>query len=99
MEELSKQQIKHYIIVNLSYNLTHKLLKEKIYSQIIRNITEHIISVNNINTKHFVKAIINNANRNNLLYSLLCDSFVWGKTPEEFKYWYNLYRKYLYENY
>lgn len=43
MKKLSKQQIKHYVIVNLSYSLTHKLLKEKIYSQTIRNITEQVI--------------------------------------------------------
>lgn len=29
METLTKQEIKHYIIVNLSYNLTHKLLKKR----------------------------------------------------------------------
>lgn len=57
MKKLSKRQIKHYVIVNLSYSLTHKLLKEKIYSQTIRNITEQVILYDNANIK--LKAIIN----------------------------------------
>ena len=81
MKKLSKRQIKHYVIVNLSYSLTHKLLKEKIYSQTIRNITEQVILYDNANIK--LKAIINQANRYNLLHCLLSSSFLWCETPKE----------------
>lgn len=99
METLTKQEIKHYIIVNLSYSLTHKLLKEKIYSQVVRNITKRIISTNDVNIKYLLKSIINNANRYNLLHYLLKSGFLWSQTPEKFNYWDKLFKKYYNENY
>ena len=99
MENLTKQEIKHYVIVNLFYNLTHQLLKEKIYSQVIKNIVEHIVSINNVKIEIFTKTLISSINKNNSLYCLLFEGFVWSETPEKFDYWYDLSYKYLYENY
>lgn len=50
MEILTKREIKHYVIVNLSYNLTHKALKEKIYSQIIRNLVDELLDIQKMKT-------------------------------------------------
>lgn len=100
MKTLIKQEIKHYVIINLSYSLTHKALKEKIYSQIVKNLVDELLDIQKWNLHKIlpINEYINDINKKDKLYYLI-GSFTSWHTPEGDSYWNKLFKKYYNENY
>ena len=96
-----RKQLKHYLIVNLSYKLTKQLLDEKIYSQVINSvINDTIAETESFYEIHKDYLLIHLVERELKLIieaddiSVLLDAMNWETTPEGFKFWFNLFKKY-----
>lgn len=88
MKKLAKQQIKHYVIVNLSYSLTHKLLKEKLYSQVIFNIVNDYIKDETLPIESLELTLTTED-----ISTLILEGFNWTTSKEGFQYWSKTYTK------
>lgn len=80
-----KNSIRHDVVVNMPYNLTHFLIENKCYSNFVNNVIDYT-SKWNINKQHVLfnlKTII-------AFYKI----FRWRDTPEGHEYWSNLCKKY-----
>lgn len=92
-----KQQFKHHIIVNLSYRVTHQLLKEKIYSQVISNIVDNcVIALNDYNSINAIDKVMNRLNKlckSQDATELIFSGFEWNKSKEGSNYWIYIYYK------
>lgn len=96
-----RKQLKHYLIVNLSYKLTKQLLDEKIYSQVINSVIDDlIIKTENFYEIHKKYLLIYLIERELELIiesddlSVLLNAINWENTPEGFEFWFNLFKKY-----
>lgn len=96
-----KKQLKHYLIVNLSYKLTKQLLDEKIYSQVINSvINDMIVETENFYETHKEYLLTHLVKRELELIieademCMLLRNMNWENTPEGFEFWFNLFKKY-----
>lgn len=86
---LNLKEIKHHLIVNMSYQITKQLLKEKIYSKVVNNICQQVtIYYTDMNlAKRCIDELLKDANTNDLIMF----GFNWNNTPEGFNFWYRIY--------
>ena len=95
MKELFKLSIRHLIIVGMSYQLLHFLIKENILKQFVDNCENRIIAIlmrKNCRTKKECISLVRR-HLSNFLGNPIYDAFLWSKTPERFSFWENIYFK------
>lgn len=78
------ENLKHQVIKEMPYNLTHFLLKEKCYSQFVNNTVDH---ANKWKIKPCV--VISTIKQTNVCM----DSFIWHETEENWVFWSNINKK------
>lgn len=102
---MTKKEIRHYIICNLSYATTSALIKTKLYSKVITSMVEWFYSRQELTSGlarlafySDFEMIFKHINSSKTLHLFLLRAFSWGDTPEGYIYWDNLasqYRKYV----
>lgn len=80
-----KNSIRHDVVVNMPYKLTHFLIKNKSYTQFINNVIDFALDWS-IRKEH----LLNNLKTINPF----CKAFRWVDTPERHAHWRNLCIKY-----
>ena len=89
---MNKKEIRHYVVCNLSYAVTHALIETKLYSKVIANIVNGIRECNS--NHESIERFVKNLNNIKYLGRFLNAAFFWAITPEKHDYWDNLAIKY-----
>lgn len=101
---MTKKEIRHYVVCNLSYAATSALIETKLYSKVITNMVECFYDRQGLTSglarlafDSDLEVIFKHINSSKTLHMFLLRAFSWGGTPEGYIYWDNLasqYRKY-----
>lgn len=93
---MTKKEIRHYIVCNLSYATTSALIKTKLYSKVITNMIEYFYSKQTSALDFNLEIILRRIDSSKTLDAFLFQAFVWHNTPEGHAYWKDIHRKYWY---
>ena len=89
---MTKKEIRHYVVCNLSYATTSALIETKLYSKVIANMVEFFY---NMPTGLLdPKAELEYINSQICLRALINEAFLWEDTPEGYEYWNKIFHKY-----
>lgn len=89
---MTKKEIRHYVVCNLSYAATSALIETKLYSKVITNMVEWLYSRQRP-TFEFEK-IFKRIDSSKTLGRFIWIAFDWYNTPEGYKYWDNIFNQY-----
>lgn len=91
---MTKKEIRHYIVCNLSYAATSTLIETKLYSQVIENIINDAF-YSKITKKSLIE-FIDGLNTIRYLGCFILLAFSWAASKESFLYWHNMEKQYKY---
>lgn len=71
---MNKKEIRHYVVCNLSYAVTHALIETKLYSKVVKNIVNDILIFKE--SKKILETTIQNLNKREYLGDFLYSAFI-----------------------
>lgn len=94
---MTKKEIRHYIVCNLSYAATSTLIETKLYSQVIENmVNDMTIYYSRKNYHEPIELIIKKLNNIKYLGEFIGSAFAWITSNEGIKYWTEMQKQYKY---
>lgn len=94
---MTKKEIRHYIVCNLSYATTSTLIETKLYFQVIENmVNDMTIYYSRKNDHKPIELIIKELNNIKYLGEFIGSAFVWITSNEGIEYWTKIQKQYKY---
>jgi hypothetical protein len=94
---MTKKEIRHYIVCNLSYAATSTLIETKLYSQVIENmVNDMTIYYSRKNYHKPIELIIKELNNIKYLGEFIGSAFAWITSNERIEYWAKIQKQYKY---